>query len=124
MPQSNFRSIVLLGTLLIVAVLAVAYFFALPQWHNFSDSKVQLRQLNGDKDKLNQALSTLQTFLNSFQAEASNAETLKLAIPTKTADLSNFMSMFDFWCEGEVSWKSGACISSELSEVFLFSLII
>lgn len=107
MTNFNFKSLTSTAAILVVACLAVGYFATRPAWSNYQDAQAKMSALSDTNQKLNDSLNSLESFLNSFHANSGQVSGMNLALPVKSADLTNFIASL-----GDMAQTSGVVLSN------------
>lgn len=107
MAQATFKSIVTTSAIIIIACLVVGYFVTLPQWNKYSLAKDQLAAMQNENKRLSAALSSIQSFVDTYNARKSEAPTVTLALPVRSSDLANFTASI-----GDLAKSSGVTLSN------------
>lgn len=85
----TFKSIIYSAGILVVAILAAGYFFAAPQWSEYSQAKAQLATATIDNQNLTAAQLALQGFLDSYGKYQAQVSGVNLALPKGSEDLAD-----------------------------------
>lgn len=107
MGQTTFKSVMMTGGALILALIGVGYFVTSPQWGKYSEAKAELALAQANNQTTNQALSSLQAFLDDYQKQDENIVKASSALPLKSADLANFVGSV-----GDLAKVSGVVLSN------------
>ncbi|HTL39705.1 MAG TPA: type 4a pilus biogenesis protein PilO [Methylomirabilota bacterium] len=83
------------GIVLLIACFLAAYFLALPRWNKYQLSIAQLHDAQAQNDQLNQSLSSLQSFLDTYNSHAQDRVLASQALPTQNVDTADLLTGID-----------------------------
>lgn len=93
MNNASIKSIV--SVILVVAAVGVGYFGVLPRWSAYTSAKQVLDLNNQQKTKLENAQSTLNSFLDEYNQHTTQAATLNQALPLTQSQMYNVLNSLD-----------------------------
>jgi Tfp pilus assembly protein PilO len=99
-PTKNIYAIIL--TLI---CLALAFYAYSSLWPNYSGAQAAVNRAESDKVRLGDALDSIEDFVDTYNAEASNVSEANLFLPSKNPDLANFLSNIE-----QLSVQSGVAL--------------
>lgn len=90
MPSSRSKSVIAIGLLLVCVVIGYFIFSNLLPAYNLT--KNNLTKAETDHTQLNEALSSVQNFVNNFKNKSLDLNKANLSLPNKNVDLPNFLA--------------------------------
>ena len=93
------------GVILIIACLAGGFLTA-NFYNNYSQSQAQAQVLQSKNSQLSKAVSSTDNFLVNYLKRQADAQSLNLALPAHSSDMSNFVSNL-----GQLAQQSGVVLA-------------
>jgi Tfp pilus assembly protein PilO len=108
----NFQSRGFIALVLVVIILAVGYFIALPQWKAYKVAKVQLGIEQTRKAQLEEAQKQINAFLAEYRQHSADALKLNNALPLGEDQIHNILKTLE-----TLAASSGITLSSLSFEI-------
>ncbi len=106
----------LFNVILTIACLVGGYFLYANLYPKYTQASIQLSQAQAEHDRLSNALSTTQDFIQAYHEQAKNAATANLALPDNGPDMANFINnLSDLATQGGVTLNSFQIVESQQS---------
>lgn len=101
--KSSLLTLVILG----IAAIAVGLYWAKPQWAAYSQASTMLQEEEAKNAQLEQTLNSINAFLDAYDKQEPNIETVNLALPVKSLKEADFVSSL-----GQLAQASGIVLSN------------
>jgi len=89
----NFKILTIATVILLVAVIVVAYLVVTPQWNKYSLNKTLLAAAQAQNSEAKRAQADLDSFIKSFKEHQSEVSRVSSALPIKSPELPNLLSI-------------------------------